>query len=122
MVGAGEGEQDMKKISSSSGTRVINSSPPFEFVMATPEVGLVTVRVVGVPSLSTGTSKLPAELEPLSPKGLMLQEAEGQDDASTEIRANSARGEIFLTATSSYIVPLDVEPDNLKVTVVPAAT
>src|SRR3989338_3372875 len=103
MVGAGEGEQDMKKISSSSGTRVINSSPPFEFVMATPEVGLLTVRVVGVPSLSTGTSKLPAELEPLSPKGLMLQEAEGQDRDSPKKEPDSTGREKFLTATPQNI-------------------
>src|SRR3989338_6875230 len=118
MVGVEMGEQDMEKVSSSSGTRVINSSPPFEFVMVTPEVGLVTVKVAVVPPVSTVTSKLPAELEPLSPKGLMLQEAEGQDEASTEIRADSTGSEILLTATSSYI-PSSVA--RRKVTVSPGS-
>src|SRR3989338_11346521 len=103
MVGVEMGEQDMEKVSSSSGTRVINSSPPFEFVMVTPEVGLVTVKVAVVPPVSTVTSKLPAELEPLSPKGLMLQEAEGQDRDSPKKEPDSTGREKFLTATPQNI-------------------
>ena len=124
MVGAeggGGGVQLMEKVSLSFGAKVIKAPPPLELVMVTPETGLVTVRVVWVPSGSTSTSVLDIEPEPLNPKGFMLQEAEEQEEASTAIRAVSAGSETFVTTTSSYMLPLEVVPPTRKVTVAPGA-